>query len=45
MKRLLNNVIKKNIKRELGALTLQVQLRPLLKVELLNGKDFDMLTP
>ena len=45
MERLLKNVIKENIKRELGALTLQVQLRPLLKMELLNNKDFDMLSP
>ena len=45
MERLLKNIIKENIKRELGALTLQVQLRPLLKMELLNNKDFDMLTP
>lgn len=43
MNRLLKNVIKENIKRELGALTLQVQLRPLLKMELLNGKDFNAL--
>ena len=45
MKRLLKNIIKENIKRELGVLTLQAKLRPLLKMELLNNKDFDMLTP
>lgn len=43
MNRLLGNVIKENIKRELGVLKLQLKLRPLLKIELLNGKDFDAL--
>ena len=43
--RLLKNVITKQLNKELGALKLQLELRPLLKVELLNNKDFDTLTP
>lgn len=42
MKRLLKNIIKLQLGKNLK---LQLELRPLLKVELLNGKDFDALTP
>ena len=45
MNRLLKNIIKLQLGKELGALKLQLELRPLLKVELLNNKDFDTLTP
>ena len=42
MERLLKNIIKLQLGKNLK---LQLELRPLLKVELLNGKDFDTLTP
>ena len=42
MKRLLKNIIKLQLGKNLK---LQLQLRPLLKAELLNGKDFDTLSP
>lgn len=42
MKRLLKNIIKLQLGKNLK---LQLELRPLLKVELLNNKDFDALTP
>ena len=42
MNRLLKNIIKLQLGKNLK---LQLELRPLLKAELLNGKDFDMLSP
>ena len=42
MERLLKNIIKLQLGKNLK---LQLELRPLLKAELLNGKDFDTLTP
>ena len=45
MNRKLGNIIKLQLGKELGALKLQLELRPLLKVELLNNKDFDALSP